>query len=149
MKRLNLELIVGTFVVAGLLSFMYLSIRLGDVDPLGEDSYTVDARFSSIAGLKDGAVVEIAGVQVGKVNRIQLDKQEFEAVVSLTIDHDVKLQEDSIASIRSTGLLGDKIVNITPGGIEEFIEPGGEIVETESSVSIEELIGKYIFQNDE
>ncbi len=146
MSRFNLELVVGIFVAIGVVCFGYLAIKLGDLNPIGQSSYTVDARFDSISGLNEGAAVEVAGVQVGEVESISLDHESMEAIVSLTIDADVKLQEDSIASIRSTGLIGDKFVNITPGGTDIELAPGDEIIETESSVSLEELISKYIFQ---
>ena len=93
-------------------------------------------------------VAELAGVSIGKVARIDLDAGEYEAVVQLTIADGVRIQEDSIASIRSTGIIGDKFVKISPGGLEEYIEPGGDIIETESSVSLEELLSKYIFQGE-
>jgi phospholipid/cholesterol/gamma-HCH transport system substrate-binding protein len=147
-NRLNIELIVGLFLIIGILSFVYLSVRLGDVNFLKEDVYEVKARFGSISGLKEGAVVEIAGVRVGKVKGIQLDRDYYEAVVHLAINGDVLLQQDSIASIRTSGVIGDKFVNITPGGSDENIEPHGEISETESSISLEELVSKYIFEKE-
>jgi len=146
MSRLNVEVVVGVFVLLGLVSFGYLTIKLGDRSLIGPKTYTVDARFSSIAGLKDGAVVQVAGVNVGKVQSIVLDKQGYEALVRLQIEQGVELQEDSIASIRSESLLGGKLVSISPGGAEEILADGDEIIETEPSVSLEELISKYIFE---
>lgn len=146
MSRLNVEVVVGLFVLVGLLSFAYLTIKLGDRSIMGPSTYTLDARFSSVAGLKDGAVVQVAGVKVGKVNNIILDKEGYEALVSMQIEQGVELQEDSIASVRSESLLGGKLVSISPGGAEEILGDGDEIIETESSVSLEELISKYIFE---
>ena len=146
MKRFNMEIAVGLFMVVGFLCFTFLSIKLGDVHPFGENNYTVIARFNSISGLKEGASIEMAGVRIGKVKGIRLDLEEYEAVVQLAIDRDVKLQEDSIASIRTAGIIGDRYVNITPGGLEDIITPGGEITDTESAISLEELISKYIFE---
>ena len=148
MKRISLEFVVGLFVLAGLLSFAYLAIKLSGANVFGENTYTVNARFGSVSGLREGAVVELAGVSIGKVARNDLDAGEYEAVVQLTIADGVRIQEDSIASIRSTGIIGDKFVKISPGGLEEYIEPGGDIIETESSVSLEELLSKYIFQGE-
>ena len=148
MKRFNTEVAVGLFMTAGFLCFVWLAVNLGDVSFFGDNSYTVKARFSSISGLKDGATVEIAGVRVGKVTAIDLDKEDYEAVVSLDIDHDVKLQEDVIASIRTAGVIGDKYIDLTPGGAEEHIAPQGEIFETESSINLEDLVSKYIFGKD-
>lgn len=149
MRRLNVEFAVGIFVIAGIASFAYLAIKLGDLSFGEQNHYSVSARFASISGLKEGAVVEIAGVRVGKVSHINLDNGDYEAVVQMAIDGDVKLQEDAIASIRTAGVIGDKFVNISPGGSDVFIEPGAEIVETESSISLEELVSKYIFQKEE
>ncbi len=146
MKRLNIEAAVGLFLILGFLCFAYLSIKLGDIELWGEKSYAVEARFNSISGLKEGALVEIGGVRVGKVAAVKLDSEEYEAVVNLSIDKGVKLQDDSIASIRTAGIIGDRYVNITPGGSEEYIEPGGEITETESAINLEELVSKYIFE---
>ena len=148
MKRFNIEIAVGLFMVLGFLCFAYLSIRLGNIGVFQDDSYTVKAQFGSISGLKEGAVVEIAGVKVGKVKKIQLHQGDYEAVVDLSIDNNVILQEDSIASIRTAGIIGDKYVKITPGGSEDIIEPNGEITETESSINLEELVSKYIFEKD-
>ena len=148
MKRFNVEVAVGLFMIAGFLSFAWLAVKLGDVSFFGEDAYGVKARFTSISGLKEGATVEIAGVRVGKVTDIVLDGEDYEAVVSMNIDRGVKLQDDIIASIRTAGVIGDKYVDLTPGGSEEFIEPQGEIFETESAISLEKLISKYMFEKD-
>lgn len=146
MKKITIETGVGIFLIVGLLSIFYLSVRLGDVNLFGTKQYTVKARFANISGLKEGATIEIAGVTVGKVSKILLD--DYEALVELLIDPEVKLQEDSIASIRTQGIIGDKYIKINPGGTEEYIKPGGEIFETESTIDLEELVGKYIFDKE-
>jgi len=146
MRRLNVEVAVGLFLVAGFLCFAYLSVKLGEVSLWRDDSYTVVARFGSVSGLKDGAVVEIAGVKVGTVSAIRLDGEDYEARVELAIDRDVKLQDDAIASIRTAGIIGDRYVDITPGGAEEYVAPGGELTETESAINLETLVSKYIFE---
>lgn len=148
MKKFNVELAVGVFMVAGFLCFAYISVKLGDVNLFGQDTWSVKARFNSVSGLTEGAPVEIAGVQVGKVSRIELDQENYEAVVQMTLDKGVRLQEDSIASIRTAGIIGDRYVKISPGGMVELIEDGGELLETESAVNLEELISKYIFNSD-
>lgn len=148
MKRFNAEIAVGLFMIAGFLCFIWLAVKLGDVSLFGDDSYTVKARFGSISGLKSGATVEIAGVRVGKVTDVDLDREDYEAVVEMKIDKGVDLQEDVIASIRTAGVIGDKYVSLTPGGAEEIIGPQGEIIETESSINLEELVSKYIFEKD-
>lgn len=148
MKRFNFETSVGVFMVVGFICFAWLSIMLGDVDLFGSESRTVVARFISVSGLKSGASVEIAGVQVGKVTDIRLDKEDFEAEVSMEIDRAVELQTDSIAAIRTAGIIGDRYVKISPGGSDDLIEPGGEIIETEAAINLEELISKYIFEKE-
>jgi len=148
MKKFNVEIAVGVFMVIGFLCFAYISIKLGDINLFGKNTYAVSARFNSVSGLKEGAPIEIAGVQVGKVFRIDLDPEDYEAVVHMQLDKGLRLQEDSIASIRTAGLIGDKYVKISPGGLDELIEEGGELFETESAVSLEELISKYIFNSE-
>ncbi|MFV2082055.1 MAG: outer membrane lipid asymmetry maintenance protein MlaD [bacterium] len=148
MKRFNIEIAVGIFMVVGFLSFAWISVKLGDVNLFGEDTYSLEARFNSVSGLKEGATIEIAGVRIGKVSSIGLDSEDYDAIVQLSIDKGIRLQEDSIASIRTAGIIGDRYVNISPGGLDEFIEPGGELVETESAINLEELVSKYIFESD-
>jgi len=147
MKRYSTEAAVGVFLILGFMALAWMSVRLGGVGALGTDAYAIQARFTSVSGLKSGAAVEIAGVPVGKVRTIELDGDDYEALVSLAIRGDVKLQEDSVASIRTAGIIGDKYIKITPGGADEIIQPGGEIVETEASISLEELVSKYIFDS--
>lgn len=146
MKSMSLEMAVGLFMLAGLLCLVYLAVKLGDVPGFDRDIYPVKATFISTSGLKEGAVVELAGVRVGQVSKINLDVDEYQAEVWMNIDSAVRLQEDAIASIRTQGIIGDKFVKITPGGSDELIGPGEELLETESSISLEELISKYIFE---
>ncbi len=146
MKRFNIEIAVGLFMLLGFGCFGYLSVKLGDVQLFGTKRYTVQARFGSVAGLKLGASVDIAGVEVGKVTKIGLDAISYDALIAMEIDPEVELQEDSIASIRTAGMIGDRYVSISPGGAPAVIQPGGEFVETESSINLEELISKYIFE---
>jgi len=146
MKKINIETGVGILLVFGLLCLAYLSVRLGDVKLFSSKQYPVQASFANISGLKEGAIVEIAGVEVGEVKKILLNN--YEASVEMMINPDVKLQDDSMASIRTKGIVGDKYVKIQPGGSEQFIGPGGKISETESSVELEELVSKYIFNKE-
>jgi phospholipid/cholesterol/gamma-HCH transport system substrate-binding protein len=146
MKRFNIEMVVGLFLIIGLLCFAYLAIRLGDVGLFRENAYPVKAKFISISGLKEGATVELAGVRIGKVTKIDLDQKDYEAEVEMSIKGDVKLTEDVIASIRTQGIIGDRFVKITPGGSEAYLQAGMEIEETESAISLEELVSKYIFE---
>ena len=146
MKKINIETGVGLLLILGFLCLAYLSVKLGDIDIFSTEQYTIKARFANISGLKKGSDVEIAGVSVGKVEKIHLD--DYEALVELLISPEVQLQDDSIASIRTKGIIGDKYVKIMPGGSEEFIKPGDAITETESAIEIEELVSKYIFEKE-
>ena len=144
MRKIDLELIVGIFVLIGIIALGYISIKLGKMEWVGGGGYQVTAVFPSVAGLKGGALVEIAGVEVGRVKNIDLDK-DYQARVVLDIDLGVELQDDSIASIKTKGLLGEKYVEIVPGGADEVIENGGKIQDTEPPIDLEELISKFIF----
>lgn len=148
MKKMTLEMIVGLFLLAGFASFSWLAIKMGDIRLFMEDSYPLSARFITISGLKEGAIVELAGVKVGKVSDISLDNGDYEAVVTMDIDKAVRLQDDAIASIRTSGIIGDRYVKLTPGGSEDYLGAGDEIEETESAISLEELVSKYIFDSE-
>ena len=148
MKKINLEMIVGLFLLAGFASFSYLAVKMGDINPFASETYPISARFTSISGLKTGATLELAGVTVGKVSRIDLDAGEYEAVVHMDVEKQVLLTDDSIASIRTAGIIGDKFIKLSPGGSDIFLEAGDEIEETEPSISLEELVSKYIFESE-
>ena len=143
MERTKLHLAVGVFMLLGILAMGYLSIKLGRVSFLGGGGYLVTADFPSVGGLKAGSTVEIAGVEIGRVESIGL--ADYQARVVLRLNSDVKLQEDSIASIKTKGLIGEKYVRISPGASDKLVGPGGKIREVEAPVDLEELISKYIF----
>ncbi len=143
MNRSSLELTVGGFVLIGILALGYLSVNLGRVELWGHRGYSVFADFPSVGGLKTGSSVEIAGVEVGRVESIRL--ADYQARVTFHIREGVKLQEDTIASIKTKGLIGEKYVRLSPGGSDRLIQSGGRIREVEPPVDLEELIGKYIF----
>jgi phospholipid/cholesterol/gamma-HCH transport system substrate-binding protein len=136
------EIIVGIFVLVGIACLGYLAIRLGKLEVLGDTGYHVYADFPSVAGLKVGDPVEIAGVRVGRVESMGL--ADDRARLNLRIDDNVKLQEDVIASVRSRGLIGDKFVLVTAGASDKTIPPGGKIRETDSPPDITDLIGKIV-----
>jgi phospholipid/cholesterol/gamma-HCH transport system substrate-binding protein len=144
MKRATLETIVGIFVLIGILCLAYLSIKLGKMELFGGDFYQVQADFDTVSGLKSGASVEIAGVEVGRVGRILFEPKSDMAKVYMQIKPGIKLSDDVIASVRTRGIIGDKFVKLSPGGSDNFIPPGGKIRSTESSIDIEEMISHYI-----
>ncbi len=142
MERAKLELIVGVFVLAGLACLGYLSIKLGKLEIVGGDVYEVRAEFNSASGLKSGASVEVAGVEIGRVRRIGL--QDDRALVAMSIYNGVALYDDTIASIKTRGIIGEKFVSISPGGAGEPLEDGAMIRDTESGIDLEEVIGQFI-----
>jgi len=141
-------MIVGVFLLAGFASFSWLAVKMGDLELFKKESYDITASFTSISGLKEGAALELAGVVVGKVTKIELDEEEYEATVFMDVRKTVQLSDDSIASIRTSGIIGDKFIKLTPGGSEIMLESGDMIEETEASISIEELVSKYIFEGE-
>ncbi|RJP83128.1 MAG: outer membrane lipid asymmetry maintenance protein MlaD [Desulfobacteraceae bacterium] len=145
MKKASVELMVGLFVLAGIISVGYLAVRLGKMEIIGKNTYTLYGQFQSVTGLTRGANVEIAGVQVGQVTNIHLDPETQSAVVTMKIDKTVELTDDVIASLKTAGLIGDKFIKLTPGGSDLILKDGDRITETESGVDLEELISKYVF----
>jgi phospholipid/cholesterol/gamma-HCH transport system substrate-binding protein len=143
MKKIDLELSVGLFIIAGIICLGYLSIKLGKMEVLGSRGYEVYALFSNSGGLKTGSSVVIAGVDVGRVKGITLE--DYQARVTLNLPENVNIQEDAIASIKTRGLIGEKYIEITPGGSEKLIPPGGRIRETQPAVDLEELISNFVF----
>ncbi len=144
MQKYSQEFSVGVFVLIGLLCLGYLTIKLGKLEMFSGNGYNIQARFTSVAGLKVGAGIEIAGVSVGKVTKIALDQTTYTAEVTLQLPPEVVLSNDAIASIKTSGLIGDKYISISLGNGNP-IPPGGQLTETESSVDIESLISKVIF----
>jgi phospholipid/cholesterol/gamma-HCH transport system substrate-binding protein len=149
MKKVSIETAVGVFVLIGLISVAYLTIKLGKMEWFGDNYYMVDARFDSVSGLKTGAQVDMAGVEIGQVSDIQLDNEEQVAIVRMKIEKGVKLTDDVIASVKTSGLIGDKYIKLTPGGSDRILESGDTIIETESALDIEELVSKYVFGSAE
>ncbi len=143
MNHTRTEIIVGLFVLIGVACLGYLAIKLGKLEVFSASGYTVIADFPSVAGLKVGDPVEIAGVKVGRVDSLGLSEDE-RARLQLRLNDGVKLQEDVIASVRARGLIGDKFVLLTPGASDKIIPPGGKIRETESPPDIPDLIGKIV-----
>jgi phospholipid/cholesterol/gamma-HCH transport system substrate-binding protein len=143
MKKFDLELTVGLFIIAGIICLGYLSIKLGKMEMIRGNGYDTYALFSNTGGIRTGSPIVIAGVDVGRVKSILLDNYQARVVLHLT--ENVKIQEDAIASIKTKGLIGERYIEITPGGSEKIIGPGGRIRETQPAVDLEELISKYAF----
>lgn len=151
-RSYGVEFVVGLFTVISLAAIAYLSVNLAGMEIFGSgDAYKINAQFDNISGLENGASVEIAGVKIGNVVGIHLDKDNPDvAEVEMRIDG-VGIKSDDIASIRTKGIIGDRYVKITRGGSEEYLHDGDTIMDTESVVDIEDLVGKLIhnFSSDD
>ena len=145
MRKIPAETVVGIFVVIGLLSVGYMTLKLGKLDLIGGKYYDLKAHFSSISGLKPGAPVEMLGIQIGKVKEFTMDQEDQVAIVEMKIRSDIKIYQDAIAAIKTSGLIGDKYINIDAGGSEDVMKPGTTIRDTVPPVDIEELISKFVF----
>lgn len=145
MENTKLEFIVGVFVLVGIVCLGYLSIKLGKLELIGGDVYEVVAQFNTASGLKNGSSVEIAGVEVGRVRAITLN--EDRAAVILAVDNKVKLYTDTIASIKTRGIIGEKFLALSPGGGGDPLKPGDTIRDTESGLDLEELVSQYVHGN--
>ncbi|MFN0076536.1 MAG: outer membrane lipid asymmetry maintenance protein MlaD [Prosthecobacter sp.] len=145
MKQTKLELFVGAFVLMGIAAVAYLTVKLGSGSLIGGDTYVIEARFANAGGLNAGSSVLVAGVPVGRVEGIRVDDTDYSAMVTLRVLAGLKLPTDTMASIKTTGLIGDKYVALAPGADETYLETGARITMTESSVDLESLIGKMAF----
>ena len=141
-RSFSLELLVGLFMLIGILAAGYQAIGLAGISVIPADQYEIKAEFDNISGLEVGAPVEIAGVPVGSVSGIEL--KDPEAIVSLRLKKKIDIFDDDIASIRTKGIIGDRYVKISRGASDLTIEPNGTMVETESVVDIEDIIGKFV-----
>jgi len=145
MKKYSMEMTVGVFVLIGLLCVGYMTVKLGKISLFGEDAYPLTARFASVAGLRPGSSLEIYGIQVGTVESLGIDEKRQMGIVRMKINKGVKVYDDAAATIKTSGLIGDKYVKIDPGGSGEPLKPGGTITQTSVPADIEDLIGKYAF----
>ena len=145
MKKYSMESVVGIFVVIGLLCVGYMTVKLGKVSLFGDDYYSLYARFSSVSGLRVDSPIEINGIEAGRVAQLSIDPEKQVALVELQIKKGIEVYDDAIASIKTSGLIGDKFVKIDPGGGGDILKPGGTITETTSPLDIEDLISKYVF----
>ena len=145
MKQTKLEFLVGVFVLLGLAAVAYLTVKLGGGSLLGGDTYVLEARFTTVSGLNTGSSVVVAGVPVGRVEGIRVEPEEYTAIVTFRVMSGLQLPVDSMASIKTTGLIGDKFLSLSPGAEEAYLKSGERITMTESAVDLESLIGKMAF----
>jgi len=145
MKKYKMETIVGIFVTLGIICIGYMTVKLGNVYILGDDSYPLIAKFTSASGLKKGNPVNILGIEVGRIEHISMDQVNQKAVIQMRIKNGVKVYDDAIAAIRNEGLIGDKYLSIDAGGSGTLLGPNGVITDTQAAVDIIELVSKYAF----
>jgi phospholipid/cholesterol/gamma-HCH transport system substrate-binding protein len=145
MKSSQLEYPVGLFVLLGLGAIAWLAVKVGAGTLLGGPTYIIEARFTNAGGLNPGSSVMLAGVTVGRVEALRMDPTDYSAVATLRVMDGLKLPTDTMASIKTTGLIGDKYVALAPGAEDTYLQAGERITMTESAVDIESLIGKMAF----
>ncbi len=147
MRRNALETVIGAMVIIAAAGFLAFSYTTADIRAV--TGYNVVARFDSAEGLRPGADVKMSGIRVGQIKSMELEKESYFAVVAMEIDEAVQLPDDSSAEIISESLLGGRYLSLTPGASDKFLGEGGEVRFTQSPVSLEQLIGKFIFSNQE
>jgi phospholipid/cholesterol/gamma-HCH transport system substrate-binding protein len=143
MKRNAVETVMGAIVLIVAAVFLFFAYTTSEVGAVS--GYDLTARFDRVEGLRDGGDVRISGIKVGTIISQNLDPKTFQAIVRMTIAPQVKLPIDTIASISSSGLLGDKYLALEPGNEDETIKPGGTVAHTQAAMSLESLIGQMIF----
>ncbi|MDJ0668481.1 MAG: outer membrane lipid asymmetry maintenance protein MlaD [Desulfobacterales bacterium] len=145
MKKYSHETIVGVFVVLGLIGIYVMAVKLGNVDLVGDDTNTFYAPFSTVSGLRVGNSVEMLGMEIGRVADFRMDQEKLQAIVTLEVDKEIEIFDDAIVSIKTAGLIGDKFINLDPGGGGDPLADGDTIIETESPIDLNDLISKYAF----
>jgi phospholipid/cholesterol/gamma-HCH transport system substrate-binding protein len=145
MQKYSKETIVGVFVLAGLAFIGYMTVKLGDVGLFGDDSYSLTARFSKVTGLRTGSIVNMLGLEIGRVGKLAIDQEKQQALVELRIRKGIKIYDDAIASIKTEGIIGDRYVSVDAGGGGTLLKPGDAIVETEAPADLMDLVSKYAF----
>jgi len=146
-----IEIVVGVFVALGIAALFMLAMKVSNLSSLGADEgYELQARFDNIGGLKVMSPVSVGGVRIGRVTGIDFDQQSYEAVVRMAIDPSFdRLPKDSSASIFTAGLLGEQYVSLEPGADEVFLRAGDELLLTQSSLVMEQIIGQFLFSKAE
>ncbi len=145
MAKRNIEILVGSFVLLGLVALVFVALKAANLASFsGGDTYTLSARFDNIGGLKARAPVRSAGVVVGRVTSIGLDPKTYQGVVSMEVDRRFQFPKDSSAKILTAGLLGDQYIGLEPGGDDKNLAAGETIAQTQSAVVLENLIGQFL-----
>jgi len=145
MKKYSKETMVGIFVVIGLLSIGYMTVKLGNVGFLGENTYSLTGKFNTVTGLRVGNPVNMLGLEIGRVEKFTMDQENQQVVVEFKIDKGIEIYDDAIASVKTEGLIGDKYVAVDPGGGGDLLANGDSITDTNSPTDIMDLVSKYAF----
>ena len=145
MKKYSKETVVGIFVVIGLACIIYMTVNLGNVGFFGDNTYSLNAPFNTVTGLRVGNPIQMLGLEIGRVGNFTLDQEKLIVMVQLKINKGIEIFDDAIASIKTEGLIGDKYISVDPGGGGDLLEAGDTITDTESPTDIMELISKYAF----
>jgi len=146
MRKNALDFWVGLFVVAGFVALLFLALKAGNMSAFSfEDTYTVQARFDNIGGLKARAPVKSAGVVVGRVGQISFDDKNYQATVTLNLEQRYQFPKDTSAKILTSGLLGEQYIGLEAGGDTAMLADGARITMTQSAVVLENLIGQFLY----
>jgi len=145
MKKYSKETVVGIFVVIGLFCIGYMTVKLGNVGFVGDNSYSLFAKFNTVTGLREGNPVNMLGLEIGKVETFTLDQENQQVQLEFKINTGIEIYDDAIASIKTEGLIGDRYVAIDPGGGGDLLADGDSITDTNSPTDIMDLISKYAF----
>jgi phospholipid/cholesterol/gamma-HCH transport system substrate-binding protein len=145
MQKYSKETLVGIFVLVGLACIGYMTVKLGDVSLFQDDTYPLTARFSKVTGLRNGSIVNMLGLEIGRVGKLTIDQEKQQAVAELRIQNGIKIYDDAIASIKTEGIIGDRYVSVDPGGGGTLLKGGDAIVETEAPADLMDLVSKYAF----
>jgi phospholipid/cholesterol/gamma-HCH transport system substrate-binding protein len=145
MKKYSKETVVGIFVVIGLFCIGYMTVKLGNVGFVGDNSYSLFAKFNTVTGLREGNPVNMLGLEIGKVEKFTLDQENQQVQLEFKINTGIEIYDDAIASIKTEGLIGDRYVAIDPGGGGDLLADGDSITDTNSPTDIMDLISKYAF----
>jgi phospholipid/cholesterol/gamma-HCH transport system substrate-binding protein len=145
MQKYSKETLVGIFVLVGLACIGYMTVNLGDVSLFQDDTYLLTARFSKVTGLRNGSIVNMLGLEIGRVGKLTIDQEKQQAVAELRIQKGIKIYDDAIASIKTEGIIGDRYVSVDPGGGGTLLKGGDAILETEAPADLMDLVSKYAF----
>ncbi|MEE4265723.1 MAG: outer membrane lipid asymmetry maintenance protein MlaD, partial [Desulfobacteraceae bacterium] len=145
MKKYSKETVVGIFVVIGFFLIGYMTVKLGNVGFVGDNTYSLFAKFNTVTGLREGNPVNMLGLEIGKVEKFTLDQENQQVMVEFKINKGIEIYDDAIASVKTEGLIGDKYVAVDPGGGGDLLANGDSITDTNSPTDIMDLVSKYAF----